>query len=313
MLTLAPPRTPRTPSAPAQQAARAPRFDFRTAAPDLTMTGAGAAAAARAPEPAGRVDPAPLLIAPAPERNVARPFLLTTSVHEPERPIVWPAHRHAEHELLWTDRGTATMLVEGRQWTVTPGVGLWIPAGAEHEGHTRDRTAVRATYFAPDAWDPGWVSPTAVRLAPAVRELLIHLKRARMTVEQRIRAQQVCVDMLEATELVQLEVPIPGDRRLALLVEMILADPADDRSLEQWASILSMTTRTLTRVFAAEVALSFAQWRRLVRMRAALALLAEGTSVKVVSREVGYRTPSAFVTAFRKTVGCTPGEYAARQ
>ncbi|WP_125099568.1 helix-turn-helix transcriptional regulator [Leucobacter chromiireducens] len=247
-----------------------------------------------------------------PEHSVVHPFLLTTSVHEPDRPLSWPPHHHPEHELLWTERGVATMFVAGSHWTVTPGIGLWIPAGIEHEGQTRDRTAVRATYFATAGWGPAWQRPQAVRLAPAVRELLIHLKHAHMSVEQRVRAQRVCVDLLEATDAVELDVPIPNDPRLAMLVEMILHDPADDRTLDQWASLLNMTTRTLTRVFAAEVALSFAQWRRLVRMRAALGHLARGMSVKAVAREVGYRTPSAFVTAFRRTVGTTPGEYAGR-
>lgn len=262
--------------------------------------------------------PRPTLAMPGPhltaglERNVAHPYLLTTSVHEPEHPVIWTPHTHPEHELLWTDRGVATMHVAGRQWTVTPGIGLWIPAGVEHEGQTRYRTAVRATYFTTAGWAESWHRPVAVRLVPAVRELLIHLKRAQMTVEQRVRAQRVCVDMLETTETIELDVPIPSDPRLAMLVEMILHDPADDRSLEQWASLLNMTARTLTRAFSAEIALSFAQWRRLVRMRAALGLLADGMSVKVVAREVGYSTPSAFVTAFRKTVGATPGEYAGR-
>nr|WP_237532821.1 helix-turn-helix transcriptional regulator [Streptomyces sp. SID8352] len=260
-----------------------------------------------------------LSLPPAPERNdsatdrrVPRPFLLTTSVYEPERAVSWPPHRHAEHELLWSDRGVVTMYADGRQWTVTPGFGLWVPAGVEHEGSTRDHTEVRATYFAPDSWRRAWDRPVVVSVIPAVRQLLMHLKYARMTAEQRIRAQQVCVDMLEVTESARLDVPLPRDSRLAPLVERVLRDPADDRSLEQWAVVLNITSRTLTRAFAAEVAMGFAHWRRLVRMRAALGQLADGSSVKVVARRVGYSSTSAFVAAFRKTVGCTPGDLVGR-
>lgn len=246
----------------------------------------------------------------APERYVTAPFLLTTGVYEPAAPIEWPAHTHAEHELLWSDRGVVTMYAGGKQWTVTPGVGLWIPAGVVHEGKTRDNTDVRATYFDPAGWPSSWREPTTVRVVPAVRELLIHVKHADMTPEQRIRAQRVCIDMLEATETVQLDLPIPSDWRLSRLVEQVLDDPADDRSLEQWAALLNVASRTLTRIFTADIAMSFVQWRRLVRMRAALGELAEGASVKTVARRVGYSTTSSFVTAFRKTVGCTPGELA---
>lgn len=241
-------------------------------------------------------------------REVPQPFLLTTSVYRPDVPLIWPPHHHVEHELLWTDRGVVTMYAGERQWTVTPGVGLWLPAGVEHEGSTRHDTEVRATYFDPDSWTKHWDRPVAVSLNPAVRELLIHLKHAHMTVEQRVRAQQVCIDMLQITESVQLEVPLPQDPRLARLVDTVLRDPADNRSLEQWAAVLNMTSRTLTRAFAAEIAMSFARWRRLVRMRAAAGELADGTSVKVVARRVGYGSTSAFVAAFHKTVGCTPGD-----
>ncbi|KAM9862338.1 AraC family transcriptional regulator [Leucobacter sp. BZR 635] len=247
---------------------------------------------------------------PGPETYVSPPYLLRTKIHVPSNATQWPAHSHPEHELLWTDRGVVTMFADGRQWTVAPGVGLWVPAGVEHEGSSRESTEVRATYFAPETWNKAWDRPVAVRVPPAVRELLIHLSRAPMSKTERLRAQQVCMDMLELTDDVGVDVPIPHDRRLAFLVEMILSDPADDRTLEQWASLLNMTSRTLTRVFSTEIAMSFAQWRRLVRMRAALGFLAEGTSVKVVARLVGYSTTSAFVSAFRKTVGHTPGEFA---
>ncbi|MGR4009908.1 AraC family transcriptional regulator [Leucobacter sp. 1207-22] len=252
------------------------------------------------------------LLRHSPEHHVADPYLFTTSVHVPDHAVTWARHSHPEHELLWTDRGVVTMVTGGRQWTVTPGIGLWIPAGMEHEGSSRESTEIRTTYFAPESWTRTWDKPVAVRLVPAARELLIHLKNTRMSVQQRLRAQQVCVDMLELNDSLDLDVPIPEDQRLALLVEKVLGDPADDRSLEQWASLLNMTSRTLTRAFSAEVAMSFTQWRRLVRMRAALGALTDGDSVKYVARRVGYSTTSAFVTAFRKTVGCTPGEFTER-
>lgn len=241
-------------------------------------------------------------------RHVPHPFLLTTSAWHGG--TAWPLHRHAEHELLWTDRGVATMVVGGRQWTVSPGVGLWIPAGVEHEGSARENTAVRATYFAVPTWTRGWEQVSAVSVNPAVRQLLTHLARARMTIEQRLRAQQVCIDLLQITDSVQLDVPLPRDPRLSVLVEAVLRDPADDRSLEQWAALLNMTSRTLTRAFVAEVAMSFARWRRLARMRAAAGHLADGASVKAVARRVGYGSTSAFVAAFHRTLGCTPGAFA---
>ncbi|MGZ4691849.1 MAG: helix-turn-helix domain-containing protein [Acidimicrobiia bacterium] len=42
---------------------------------------------------------------------------------------------------------------------------------------------------------------------------------------------------------------------------------------------------------------------------AALPLLANGTAVSNVAREVGYANPSAFIAAFRRVFGVTPRAY----
>jgi AraC-like DNA-binding protein len=67
--------------------------------------------------------------------------------------------------------------------------------------------------------------------------------------------------------------------------------------------------RTLSRLFAAETGLSFAQWRTRIRIRAAIEHLAEGASVNATARAVGYRKPDAFIAAFRRATGQTPGTY----
>lgn len=55
--------------------------------------------------------------------------------------------------------------------------------------------------------------------------------------------------------------------------------------------------------------MTFDRWRTHVRLGAALPLLAEGRPVSRVARTVGYATPSAFLAAFRRTVGTSPGRY----
>jgi AraC-like DNA-binding protein len=58
--------------------------------------------------------------------------------------------------------------------------------------------------------------------------------------------------------------------------------------------------------------MSFARWRTHARLRAALVHLADGVPVSVVAGRVGYRTPSAFVSVFRRTLGVTPRFYLTR-
>ncbi|MFI5428859.1 helix-turn-helix domain-containing protein [Aeromicrobium sp. UC242_57] len=241
-------------------------------------------------------------------RAVPDDFLLTTGVFDTEEKTRWQPHTHDEHELLWCERGVVTMLADDRLWTVPPGMGLWIPRGVVHEGQVESNVAFRATFFSPESWTRGWDRPVAVKVNPAVQQLLVHLAATDMPQDERLRAQQVCIDMLSLARSFDLDVPVPQDPRLRSLVDSVLNDPSDDRSLEQWAGRLNLSSRTITRTFSADLGISFAQWRRLVRMRSALGLLATGMSVSMVGRRVGYGTTSAFVAAFRTVVGCTPGD-----
>ena len=67
------------------------------------------------------------------------------------------------------------------------------------------------------------------------------------------------------------------------------------------------TMRSLARAFAAEAGVPFGRWRTLLRLQAALSMLAAGEPVSRVAGRVGYDTPSAFVAAFRRETGQTPG------
>lgn len=145
-------------------------------------------------------------------RAVPDPFLLTTGMMEQEEPYQWPPHSHDEHELIWSARGVVTILVDGRMWSVLPGTGLWIPRGVVHEGHMGGGVASRVTLFSPEAWTRGWKNTTAVKVNEAVQQLLVHLANTGMPAEERLRAQQVCIDMLEPVGPNNISVPVPMDQ-----------------------------------------------------------------------------------------------------
>lgn len=62
-------------------------------------------------------------------------------------------------------------------------------------------------------------------------------------------------------------------------------------------------------MFLADAGIPFARWRASVRLQTAIPLLAADESVAVVAGYVGYETPSAFIAAFRRHTGVTPGAY----
>jgi AraC-like DNA-binding protein len=62
-------------------------------------------------------------------------------------------------------------------------------------------------------------------------------------------------------------------------------------------------------VITRETGMGFERWRTHVRMAEAPARLADGAPVTRVTHDVGYAPTSAFVAAFRRTTGTTPGAY----
>lgn len=273
-----------------------------------------AAVSVAAPTPAAPTE-APYLLGP----QVLAPYLLTTDAYAPT-----PRESHLvqvlpEHELLWCERGTVTVDVGARSWLLPVGTGLWIPAGVERELRASEgaflwRTFVdpeRAGRAAPGALPGAAPSrPALLEANPAFRALLAHLRRTPMDARTRIEAQRVCLELVTRLDWDFLAIPRPRDPRLEPMVRWILEHPEDDRAVEAWARCLGMSARTLGRLFLEDVGIGCGRWRQLVRIRAAADLIARGSGVAEAGRALGYAGVSAFVAAFRRVTGRTPGALA---
>jgi AraC-like DNA-binding protein len=124
-----------------------------------------------------------------------------------------------------------------------------------------------------------------------------------------MNAESVLVDLLEPVDIATVELRLPSDIRAREVAMAIQADPADNRSLAEWGFLVGASGRTLARAFLAGTGVPFGRWRTLARLQAALDRLASGEPVRNVAHAVGYETPSAFVAAFRRQTGQTPGAF----
>ena len=69
----------------------------------------------------------------------------------------------------------------------------------------------------------------------------------------------VLLDVLHPVGLETIELPVPADRRARDVAELLLADPTDRRSLEEFARDAGSSSRTLLRLFLAETGQTFNQ------------------------------------------------------
>ncbi|MCF6522235.1 helix-turn-helix transcriptional regulator [Streptomyces sp. JJ36] len=218
-------------------------------------------------------------------------------------------HRHPQHQLAWARRGVLSVAVGDAYWVLPGTRALWLPAGVVHRtGATRD-AVLCSLYFEPDSCPQDWTEPTPVGVDGLLAHLIAHLSREDLQDDARLRAEAVVLDLLRPLPATPVDVPYPADSRVRVVADALLDDPADPRSLAAHARAAGVSRRTLTRLFVQDTGMNFDRWRTHVRLRAALPLLAEGRPVSRVAHAVGYATPSAFLAAFRRTVGTSPGRY----
>jgi len=85
-------------------------------------------------------------------------------------------------------------------------------------------------------------------------------------------------------------------------------DPATP--LAAAAAHAGVSLRTAERRFFAETGMPLGRWRQQARLLAGVRSLASGGDVTESALAAGYESTSAFIAAFRKVFGTTPGQYA---
>ena len=226
--------------------------------------------------------------------------------------VHFPEHRHYRAQLVFAREGVMTVTTAAGAWVVPPQQAVWVPAGVKHAVRSAGAVSMRSLYVHPHAAE-GLPSMCCVMpVEPFLRELIVKvadLARRGDTGEGYARLVHVALDELRGLKPSPLHLPLPRDARLRSITATLLAEPGDDRDLSAWGRHAGASARTLARLFRRETGMTFAGWRRRLRLMAALSRLGAGEPVTRVAYELGYHSPSAFVAMFRRTLGMPPGRY----
>ncbi|MBM9465156.1 helix-turn-helix domain-containing protein [Aeromicrobium sp. YIM 150415] len=226
-----------------------------------------------------------------------------------------PPHRHDSDQLLWFPSGGLEVDAEGERWLVQNDSLVWFPAGAVHSIRLLAPGSTVSIYLSATLRPAGerWARPRVISASPLLMELVRHVGSSQLTAPHRETCYRLLIELLAESEDRRVGFSVPAHWAARRIAEHLLSEPDDATSLDAWSQKLGVSSRTIMRAFVTETGQSFARWRTRARLIAASAHLADGLSVQATAVEVGYRTASGFITAFREAFGVTPATYAREQ
>lgn len=120
----------------------------------------------------------------------------------------------------------------------------------------------------------------------------------------RLILDEICVLPTQPLKLSQ-----PSDKRLRTICTVLLERPYDNATLADWGVQLGVDEKTIQRLFRKETGMTFGQWRQQARLMQALERIALGERIIDVAVALGYDSPSAFASMFKRQFGTTPSQF----
>jgi AraC-like DNA-binding protein/mannose-6-phosphate isomerase-like protein (cupin superfamily) len=223
-------------------------------------------------------------------------------------------HHHGRCQFLYGASGTMMVRTEHGAWVVPPAQGVWIPVGVRHSVRMIGPVTTSSIFIEPAAIDSLPSSCSVFGITPLMRSLL--LAAVDVPLEYEIEGRDGLIMALLLQELKRLPIlplslPFPNDRELARRCRRFIKDPTPHETIDDWAENLGLSRRSFTRLFKRETGMSFAAWQRQACLFSALPRLVAHEPITRVALDLGYESPAAFTTMFRKTLGVPPSEYIA--
>lgn len=221
-------------------------------------------------------------------------------------------HEHPWAQLIYARSGLMHVTAGDRVWFVPPTRAIWVPPRTPHAIGFKGEVALRTLYIADARAAPIARTVEALEVTPLLGELIVHVLSLGMLDPTRAdhnRLAGVLIDLVAAAPGLDLALPLPRDARALRLAERLRMHPADKRDLEALAVEAGASLRTLQRCFADETGFTIDAWRQKARLVHSAAALAAGASVTDAALDCGYDSASAYIAAFRKHFGVTPGRF----
>ena len=227
-------------------------------------------------------------------------------------------HSHEVHQIEYAMHGVVEVETDSAHYLLPPQQAAWIPVGLEHQAVMNPDVKTVAVMFAPELISHAGGRARIIAVSPLIREMMIYALRWPI---DRANGDHVSDGFFRTlaqlvAEALDHEAPLSlptSDHPIVAAALAYTKQHLDSVTAEDVSRAVSVSERTLRRLFQDTLGLSWRTYLLQARMMRAMALLAApGQSVQATSSAVGFENLSSFTRCFSQFCGETPSAYRRR-
>lgn len=242
--------------------------------------------------------------------DTPRPVISIANDYPPAFELAPHSHRRAQ--LLYASEGVVTVDTPQGAWAAPPERAVWIPAGVAHAVRMVGQVSTHSALFETEVCPGRGHTCQVLAVSPLLRSLLV--EAADLPAEYDVDGRDglvmgLLIAEVDRAPIIPLAVPFPHSPALARQCRAFIARPDASQTIDDWSAALHMGRKAFTRAFRRETGMSFTAWRQQACILAALPRLAGGEQVTAIALDLGYDSPAAFATMFKRWFGVPPSRY----
>lgn len=222
-------------------------------------------------------------------------------------------HTHRRGQLIYPYKGRYCVHLTHRLLTGSAHQAIWIPAKQRHCVEAIDALWVHNVYIDTQLVvglpSECKIFSVSVLLAALLEQGTMLAEKADYAIEFHNITLVVADQIRMAKPLDSLALPLSQHPKIQRVTAKLLREPGCQCRLEECATWVHTSERTLSRLFIQETGLTFRQWRQRLYVKEAINRLADGQSVMQVAIDLGYSNQSAFTQMFRRMTGNLPSSF----
>lgn len=231
-------------------------------------------------------------------------------------------HSHEVHQIEYALHGLVEVETDAAHYLLPPQQAAWIPAGLQHQAVMNPDVKTVAVMFDPEMIQDRADRARIIAVSPLIREMMIYALRWPIDRGQGSAEDDKVSDGFFrtlahlVTEALDHEAPLSLPTCEHPIVAAAMAytkEHLDSVTAEDVSRAVSVSERTLRRMFQDNIGLSWRTYLLNARMMRAMALLTSPEqSVQATATAVGFDSLSAFTRCFTQFSGETPSAYRRR-